>query len=118
MDLASIHVSPKIWGPDVLEFRPSRWIKEDGTMYEPSAVEFLPFSTGPRSCPGMKMAQVEFVAVIQAMFSKWKVEVAQKAGETKDAARERLAEIVADSSPKLTLQVNRPQDVALRWTKR
>lgn len=87
-------------------------------MYEPSLGEFLPFSTGPRSCPGMKMAQVEFVAVIQAIFSKWRVEIVQKAGETKEAAREKLMDIVADSSPKLTLQIDRPQDVALRWMKR
>jgi hypothetical protein len=66
----------------------------------------------------MKMAQVEFVAVIQAIFSKWRVEIVQKAGETKEAAREKLMDIVADSSPKLTLQIDRPQDVALRWMKR
>jgi hypothetical protein len=58
------------------------------------------------------------VAVIQTIFSKWRVEVVQKAGETKEAAREKLMDIVADSSPKLTLQIDRPQDVALRWMKR
>jgi len=64
------------------------------------------------------MAQVEFVAVMRAIFSQWKVEVAERDGETQEDARKRLARTVADSSPKLTIQMVRPQDAVLRWVKR
>ena len=122
VSVAAINVSPTVWGADALGFRPSRWL--DGgrplceTLREPPTGSFLPWSAGPRVCPGMKMAQVEFVSVIREIFSQWRVEVVQRAGETAAAARKRLAAVVADSSPKLTLQVNRPQDVVLRWVKR
>jgi len=64
------------------------------------------------------MAQVEFIAVIRSIFSKWRVEPAQLEGETKERARERLRSVVADSSPRVTMQLVKPQDAIVRWLKR
>ena len=122
VNLQAIHVSPKIWGKDNLSFRPSRWAAGGHpgceTLIEPARGTFMPWSAGPRFCPGVKMAQVEFVAVIKAIFSEWKVEVAERDGESQEGARRRLARTVADSAPKLTMQMVRPQDAILRWVKR
>jgi len=123
VSLQVIHTTPKIWGKDSLTFRPSRWATAGGrpnceTLIEPARGEFIPWSSGPRFCPGVKMAQVEFVAVIRAIFSQWKVEVMERKGESQEDARKRLARTVADSSPKLTMQMVRPQDAVLRWVKR
>ena len=73
---------------------------------------------GPRNCPGQKMAQVEFVAVFSNIFKRYTVEPMVSKGETLAMAKEKLSAIAADSQPRLTLQVNRPQDVRLKWTKR
>jgi cytochrome P450 len=117
-----IHSSPKYWGDDSLDFRPSRWINDDNmkseTLIVPARGTFLPWSSGPRECPGSKMSQVEFIGVIRAIFSDWRVEILQNEGETKESARERFAKTVADSSPRVTLQLVRPQDAVLRWVKR
>ncbi|KAJ6602709.1 cytochrome P450 [Mycena vulgaris] len=51
-----------IWGPDADEWKPSRWMSE-----MPTAVQDLPgiysnmltFGTGPRSCIGLKFAELE-----------------------------------------------------------
>ena len=45
---------PNIWGTDAENFRPERW---EGM--KPSAWEYLPFSAGPRSCPGQQMALLD-----------------------------------------------------------
>jgi len=64
------------------------------------------------------MSQVEFVAIMWEVFREWRVEVVRREGETAKAARERLAALVADSSMKLTVGMNRPQDAVLRFVKR
>ena len=64
------------------------------------------------------MSQVEFVSVMATIFKYYTVEPIVEKGETLDMAKEKLAGVMVDSQPRLTLQVNRPQDVKLRWTKR
>ncbi|MCJ1310156.1 hypothetical protein MMC25_003817 [Agyrium rufum] len=131
--LSCLHVSPTLYSPDPLTFRPTRWIssssafdsKSDGdqepaseSLVIPPKGTFMPFFGGPRSCPGTKMAQVEFIAVMREIFSTWRVEAAKKEGETIEMARERLAKVVEDSQPKITLQVKKPKDVLLKWVRR
>ncbi|KAL3437116.1 cytochrome P450 [Aspergillus tetrazonus] len=64
----SLHLDPKIWGPDATEFRPSRWLDGPGQLTTPEKSTYLPWSGGPRICFGMKMSQVEFVATIATLF--------------------------------------------------
>ena len=49
----------------------------------------MAFSEGARACLGKKFAQVEFVAVIAAIFSKFRVELECDHGETVAAAKKR-----------------------------
>lgn len=64
------------------------------------------------------MAQVEFVAVIATLFRSCKVEVVCQPRETVEEARERLVKAMQESQPRLTLQIENPEDVVLRWVKR
>lgn len=64
------------------------------------------------------MAQVEFVAVIATLFRSCKAEVVLKEGETDVQARERLETLMGESQPLLTLQMENPEDVVLRWVLR
>jgi len=64
------------------------------------------------------MAEVEFVAVMMTIFSSYKVTPVIEPGETIDVAREKLKGVMADSQPQVTLQMNRPRDVKLRWERR
>jgi cytochrome P450 len=118
------HVSPTLYGPDPLSFRPTRWLSTSAgkqnqeTLIEVPKGTFLAWSAGPRSCPGVKMAQVEFVAVMREIFAQWKVEAVGRAGDTPEMAKERLQAVVDDSQPRITLQMNRPRDVVLRSVQR
>jgi len=110
-----IHVDVDIWGDDANSFKPSRWIDSTGQVVTPPRGTFLPWSAGPRVCPGMKMAQVEFVATFATLFRSAKGEVLKDEGETELQAKKRLEDLMADSLLRLTMQMKHPEKVKLRW---
>lgn len=48
------HRRTDIFGADALEFRPDRW----ETLPPESLVGYLPFLSGPRSCPGRELSSL------------------------------------------------------------
>jgi cytochrome P450 len=114
----SLHFSPSIWGADVAEFRPSRWIDpKTGSLITPPKGSFLPWSGGPRVCPGMKMAQVEFVATLATLFKNARCEALRVGDETQEDVTKRLRKLVENSQPRLSLQMMEPKEVKLRWVR-
>ena len=78
-------------------------------------------------CPGSKMSQVEFVSVFMSIFSKYRVELVLrevddgkggKRKETAEEAKKRVEALMADSQSRLTLQMNRPKEVELRFVEK
>ncbi|XWS45969.1 hypothetical protein CRYUN_Cryun14cG0024800 [Craigia yunnanensis] len=45
-----------IWGDDAEEFRPERWLDEDGMFRQESPFKFTAFQAGPRICLGKEFA--------------------------------------------------------------
>ena len=118
-----LHTYPSIWGSESVAFNPSRWLTLDSKvgnsqLITPERGTFLPWSFGPRACPGQRMSQVEFVTVIAILFRACKVEPVLRPAETVEQARNRLVDLTQDSQPRLSLQMNRPKDVNLRWIRR
>ncbi|XP_025099492.1 cytochrome P450 2J6-like [Pomacea canaliculata] len=63
-NLHSVMSDPETWGdPD--RFRPERFIGEDGKQWRPE--EFIPFSTGRRSCMGEVLARMELFLYLSTM---------------------------------------------------
>jgi hypothetical protein len=59
---------PEIWGADAAEFSPDRWLRADaGKMLREVGWGNMPFSGGPRICPGRKYCEVDFP------FLSWRV---------------------------------------------
>lgn len=102
----SIHRDPNIWGSDVDEFRPTRWLDGAGQVVTPAKGTFIPWSAGPRICPGMKMSEVEFVGAMATLFRHARCEPMQEG---------KLLQQMDDSISKLTLQVRELREVQLRW---
>jgi cytochrome P450 len=111
---AAIHRDSSVWGPDPNAFRPSRWIDSTGELIIPEKGTFLPWSGGPRICPGMKMAQVEFVGTFAALFRAAKCEFSGALNYSKESTRI-LEALMKDSFLKLSLQMKNPNEVQLRW---
>ncbi|XP_024967532.1 cytochrome P450 704C1-like [Cynara cardunculus var. scolymus] len=45
-----------IWGDDALEFKPERWLDENGVFHPASPFKFTAFQAGPRTCMGRDFA--------------------------------------------------------------
>lgn len=132
----SVQTDPNIWGPDSLSWKPSRWIKpaaaatgsagpttsklDDGEDFNmPVRGAFIGWSEGTRDCPGRKFSQVEFTATIATLFLDWRVDPLPAKGETLDAARERVVDLIeTDSGPVLLLQMLHPERAPLVWKRR
>ncbi|KAJ4777526.1 hypothetical protein LUZ62_035656 [Rhynchospora pubera] len=66
-----------VWGKDCTEFKPERWISDNGKLkYEPS-YKFLSFNTGPRTCLGKHMAFTQMKAAAAAVVYNFYFEVVE-----------------------------------------
>lgn len=118
---AQLHVDANFWGDTAFDFCPARWLSGGGEEYATPKVpsgQFIPWSMGPRVCPGMKMAQVEFLSLVFTLFRQARVKPVVKEGETAEMASDRIVKVTKDSMPLLTLQMNKPADVDLVWSER
>ncbi|KAK6361118.1 hypothetical protein TWF730_004865 [Orbilia blumenaviensis] len=135
-----VHLDPDIWRdinrsesdrvtdmnatglPDEYTFRPSRWIIDptDGEnsqakIFQPPKGAFIPWSMGPRVCPGQKMAQVEFVAIFLVLFRTYRLEAVKirvKDGpgkereETDEELHQRIVLLIKKSVSKITQEMD------------
>ncbi|KAI0411740.1 putative cytochrome P450 [Xylaria grammica] len=131
---SSLQSDPRWWGPDSLTWRPSRFIKpaeDESTLDEgkgsakeeeflqPKRGTFVGWSEGARDCPGRKFSQVEFVATIASLFRDWRVDPVVFEGETIEAARERVLDLIkTDSAMVLLTQMLHPERAPLVWSRR
>ncbi|KAI1809002.1 hypothetical protein GGS20DRAFT_599454 [Poronia punctata] len=123
--LTTTHLHLKIWGDDSLEWKPSRWIRDDD-IGKPGGEKFnygirgafVGWSEGIRDCPGKKFSQVEFTATMAVLFRNSRVRPVVKDGETDAMARSRVMELIEnDSGAVLLLQLLHPERAPLEWTK-
>lgn len=116
---AALQSRPDVWGDDTDDFKPERWVQLNDQGEEqiitPKRGTFSPWSAGPRVCPGQKMSQVEIVVTFATLLWKCRVSPVIKNGETLEDAQTRMMAVASDSQPRLTVQMNRPEDLLLRW---
>lgn len=65
-----------IWGPDACDYRPERWLSDDGQVQHRSAAEFPVFNGGQRLCLGKRMAEAMAVQVIAVFVARFDFEPA------------------------------------------
>lgn len=129
-NILAVHVHPRYWGTDSLQWRPSRWIVSSTlsraqvgpfdreSFYTPPEGSFIPFSEGTRRCPGRKFAQVEHVAVMATLFREHRVQPVLQPGELMDQSLKRIMKVVEDKGMVLLMQMLHPQKAVLEWRKR
>ncbi|KAF3902403.1 hypothetical protein ABW20_dc0108254 [Dactylellina cionopaga] len=109
--------------PDEYKFRPTRWVGPASPgpetvqpkIFQPPKGAFIPWSMGPRVCPGQKMAQVEFVGIILMLLRDHrmepvKIKILEESGsereETDSELRMRLHSLIRGSISKLTQEMD------------
>ena len=127
LNVVCIHLDPDVWrnlnlsknekpsDEDENKFRPTRWINPPGSpqpLFNPPKGSFIPWSGGPRVCPGQKMAQVEFVAIFLTILRRHRIDAAAIGNETRQQTNDRLDRRMQESISKLTSQMQNVYDVA------
>ncbi|KAB1227273.1 Cytochrome P450 94C1 [Morella rubra] len=65
----------RVWGPDALEFKPERWLK-NGVFQSENPFKYPVFQAGLRVCLGKEMALVEIRSVVLAILQRFDIRVA------------------------------------------
>jgi cytochrome P450 len=77
--VAAINRSSAIWGPDAKEFKPDRWLSEDGISGKAKEVQghrhLLTFVDGPRTCLGKDFAITEIKIVLSVLVKNFVFEM-------------------------------------------
>ncbi|KAI3915252.1 hypothetical protein MKX01_035511 [Papaver californicum] len=68
---------PWIWGEDCLEFKPERWIDENGKLIVVPTSRFPAFGIGARSCLGRDTAFTQMKSVVAAVLFNFHVKVVE-----------------------------------------
>ncbi|CAG8596132.1 7731_t:CDS:2 [Cetraspora pellucida] len=76
ISLYSIHHDPSIWGDDVEDFNPSRWLNPE-VASNVTSYNFIPFSAGPRICVGVKMATLELKCMLAVIIRNLKFKLVE-----------------------------------------
>ncbi|XP_059161776.1 cytochrome P450 2U1-like [Physella acuta] len=68
-NLDSVLHDPAVWGDDVDQFRPERFLDSDGHVTKPE--HFIPFSAGRRLCLGEGVANMFLFLYLSSMFHRY-----------------------------------------------
>ncbi|XP_055827086.1 cytochrome P450 94B3-like [Solanum dulcamara] len=63
----------EIWGKDRLEFKPDRWIDENGEFKSVSPYKYPVFQAGPRVCLGKEMAFTQMKYVLASVLRRFEM---------------------------------------------
>ncbi|KAK4482443.1 hypothetical protein RD792_009600 [Penstemon davidsonii] len=63
----------KLWGPDCREFKPERWLDDNGIFQPCDQFKFPVFHCGPRMCLGKDMAYVQMKSIATAIMCEFDV---------------------------------------------
>ncbi|KAL6853517.1 hypothetical protein ACP4OV_019546 [Aristida adscensionis] len=61
----------EIWGKDCEEFRPERWLGDDGAFRPESPFKYPVFHAGPRMCLGKEMAYIQMKSIVACVFERF-----------------------------------------------
>ncbi|KAI9307243.1 cytochrome P450 [Cunninghamella echinulata] len=64
--------SEKIWGADAKQFKPERWVNEEGTLRRETQGKWPAFHAGPRVCLGQNLATLEALVALSMLLKRYK----------------------------------------------
>ncbi|XP_071730900.1 cytochrome P450 94A1-like isoform X1 [Rutidosis leptorrhynchoides] len=73
----------KIWGADCREFKPERWLDDNGVYQPLDQFKYPVFHGGFRMCLGKEMAYLQMKSVVVAVMYEFEIEVIGGGGTTK-----------------------------------
>ena len=96
----------KVWGDDCLEFKPERWISDDGKQKTEPSYKFLVFHCGPRTCLGKAMAFTEMKIIAATLIYNFHIQA------TEDHVAEHKLSIALQMKNGLKVKVKKRENTA------
>ncbi|KIX96695.1 uncharacterized protein Z520_07414 [Fonsecaea multimorphosa CBS 102226] len=126
LNLYAVQSDPRWWGENSLRWNPHRWVMVDPATGKesiappPPGAAFVPWSVGPRVCPGKKFSQVEFVAIISTLLHECRLKplIIEGKMKTEEQASSALLEVLGDSMNVITPKMRRPEDAGVVFVRR
>lgn len=108
----------EIWGPDCGEFKPERWIDQQGSIKQVGEFKFHAFNGGPRRCLGINLSLFESVKMIVETLREFDLEFAggwyQNVPKSQNIEGLRSKYEAPMYRPSLTLQMKQPMIVSIK----
>ncbi|KAE8806731.1 hypothetical protein D1007_17090 [Hordeum vulgare] len=61
----------ELWGADCREFKPERWLDEEGVFRPESTTKYPVFHAGPRMCLGKEMAYIQMKSIVAGVLERF-----------------------------------------------
>ena len=127
--LLAVQTHPKYWR-DPLLWMPQRWIStsapssrisssnitsqlQQEQVIIPLEGTYFPWSAGPQNCPGLRFAQVEFVAVLAYLIRDHRMDIVHGPNESSAQAKERVLATTEDCDVGLLLRMRNADKIRL-----
>ncbi|XP_010429263.1 PREDICTED: alkane hydroxylase MAH1 [Camelina sativa] len=75
--LYSLGRMKSVWGEDASEFKPERWVSENGRLIHVPSFKFLSFNAGPRTCLGKEVAMTQMKITAVKIIQNYDIKVVE-----------------------------------------
>ncbi|CAK9872968.1 unnamed protein product [Sphagnum jensenii] len=76
----------QLWGSDCLEFKPERWLDDNGVFQSQSPYKYAVFQAGQRVCLGKELAMLQMKLVAATLLSRFTISMSSNAATSRAAA--------------------------------
>ncbi|CAA7047260.1 unnamed protein product [Microthlaspi erraticum] len=66
-----------VWGEDASDFKPERWILDNGSLRHEPSYKFMAFNAGPRACLGKHLAMLQMKIIAVEVIQKYDFKVVE-----------------------------------------
>ncbi|KAF7881739.1 uncharacterized protein EAF02_006427 [Botrytis sinoallii] len=111
-----IHMDPKIWGPDVADFNPRRFLK-DKDIKRPNPAAFRTFGGGTTLCPGRHFATNEILAVVSMFVMRFDMRPVEREWKLPKSDNTNVTTVIMEPDTDIDVVVSQRKEVGDgKWT--
>ena len=117
MPMAVMHSDPRIWGPEVADFQPRRFMKQTDAAREnrSQSVAYRPFGGGASLCPGRHFVTLEVMALTALMVLRFDITPSCGEWHIPPQRQESLATNVFPPHKDIRVKVKRKGFEDMKW---